>query len=173
MNEQQTFWIHAASFTYSREEPDRFIETIWAERPGWGYIRRRDMWIKKNCSPEELDTKGFVLRKPADDEDVCLCPYCGMYICSVPGSLVRKHLLECGGGMEDWRKLEEIVIQEQRIKKYEAQLLARRQRELEEMEEEQKRERFEKVRDEMVSRQQAKDRKKRLKEETREELKRR
>jgi len=173
MNEPQTVWIHAASFTYSHDRPDRLIETIWAERPGWGYIRRRDIWMQKECSPQELDANGFVLRKPLSDEEVRFCPYCGMYICSVPGSLVRKHLAACGGSMEDWRKLEEMVIQERRVRNFEAQLAARKQREMEEMDEEQRRERFEKIRDDMLSRQQAKDRKKRLRDETREELKRR
>jgi len=60
-----------------------------------------------------------------------------------------------------------------RMRSFEAQVLAARLREQEELELAEKKGRFDRIRDEQAARQEAKDRKKRLKKETREELKRR
>ncbi len=173
MSERQTLWVHPASFTFSLAPPRQPMETVWAERPGWGYILRRDLWIPRVCTIDEIQALGYVLKKPVGDDDVQVCPHCGMYVCSIPGALMRKHIAECKGGREDWKTIEEAIIQDQRMRSFEAQVLAARLREQEELEFAEKRERFDRIRDEQAARQEAKDRKKRLKKETREELKRR
>jgi len=149
------------------------LETIWSERPGWGYIRRRDLWIRKVASVEEMQRAGYVLRVPVSEDGAQTCPHCGMYINRIPGFLVKKHVAECGGLGENWAKLEEAVIEEQRLKIHEANLLAEKLRMEKEAEEAARRERFDRIRDDNLSRQQSKDRKARLKRETREELRRR
>lgn len=173
MSERQTLWVHPASFTFSLDPPQQPMETVWAERPGWGYIRRRDLWIQRECTVEEVQAQGYVLKKPVGADDVQICPHCGMYVCSIPGALIRKHIAECRGGREDWKTLEDAIIHDQRMRSFEAQVLAERLREQEERELAEKRERFDKIRDEHVARQEAKDRKKRIKKETREEFRRR
>jgi hypothetical protein len=173
MKKKQKFWIHPASFTYRYDEPEKLVETIWGERPGWGYIRRRDLWTRREYTLEELITGGYVLRKPMTDGEAYQCPYCGMHISSIPGYLVHKHLGECGGGDENWQKIEEVLIADQRLKRYEAKILEQKRRLQVELEEAEKRERFDRIKDEAQTRQVGKDRKKRLKEETKEEWKRR
>jgi hypothetical protein len=173
MGKQQTLWIHPASYTFSPDAPEKLMETVWAERPGWGYMRRRDLWIEKVCTIEEMQAQGYVLKKPVDGEEVQLCPHCGMYICSIPGALLQKHRAECKGGHEEWKILEDALIQDQRRRNFEAEIMAARLREQEEQELAGKRERFDRIREEQVTRQEAKDRKKRLRRETREELRRR
>jgi hypothetical protein len=173
MGKQQSLWLHPASYTFSLDAPEKLMETIWAERPGWGYIRRRDLWIEKVCSVEEIQAQGYVRKKPVDGEEVKVCPHCGMYVCSIPGALLGKHLSECKGGHEDWKILEDAIIQDQRRRNFEAGIMAARLREQEEQEHTEKRERFDRIREEQVARQDAKDRKKRIRRETREEFKRR
>jgi len=171
MEKQQTFWIHPASFTCSPDQPEQVIETIWAERPGWGYLRRRDIWIERECSLEELQAEGYVLRRPEWEEDVQVCFYCGMYMQAIPGSLAQKHISECRGGNEDWQTIEEAMITEQRIKAYQVRILRGKLREQAELEDAQRRERYDKIRQNVLAQQVRKDRKKRIREETKEEWK--
>lgn len=170
---EKEIWIHSASFTYRVDEPGRLFETVWAERPGWGFIRRADQWIKTNQSEKELLSQGYVLRKPLSDEDVKVCASCGMYLCSIPGWLENQHLSECSGSGTDQRKLDEMVLDEQRIKRFEEKIRMKALQEKLEREAEEKRERTERMREEMLVRQMAKDRKKILKEEARDQLKNR
>lgn len=164
-------WIHSASFTYRLDEPEKLFETIWAPRPGWGYILRRDLWIESSRSQEELVSNGYVPRESLDHETVKVCISCGMYICSVPGSLLNKHLAQCAGGSEGKRKIEEFVLDEHRMKRFEALMKAQKLREKQEEEAAEKRDKFERIKDEILARQQAKDRKKRLKQETKDQIK--
>ncbi len=90
---------------------------------------------------------------------------------SIPGSLVHKHIAGCRGGNEDWQKIEEAMISDQRMKAYEAKILAEKLREQAELADAERRERHDKIREGMLTRQAGKDRKKRLKEETKEEWK--
>lgn len=173
MTEKQTIWIHSSSYTFRLDEPDRMLETIWSERPGWGYLRRRDLWVKREISVEEMKKQGYVLRVPVSQDGARTCPHCGMYICGIPGFLVKKHITECGGGGGSWNKLEEAVIDEQRLRIHEARLLEETLRMEREMQEAVRKERFDRIREQNVARQQGKDRKSRLKKETREELRRR
>lgn len=171
MSEKQAFWVHPTSYTYTTEEPERLLETIWVERPGWGYLKARDLWIRRECTLEELLEEGYVERKPVWDGTVTVCRQCGMYISGIPGLLVERHLAECAGGAEDFTKLEENLISQQRILQHQKKILEEIRRAKEEQEEAERRERFDKIRDEALLRQQQKDRKKRLKEETRNQLK--
>jgi hypothetical protein len=173
MPKQQTFWIHPASLTCRLDTPDQILETIWVERPGWGYLRRRDLWIQRDCSLEELKAEGYVLRKPLENEDVVVCPYCGMYMDAIPGSLARKHVAGCRGSDENWAKIEDALVSEQRMKAYEAKILADKLKEQAELADAERRERHDKIREGMLNRQVSKDRKKRLREETKEEWKNR
>ena len=117
--------------------------------------------------------EGYVLRKALGEEDVVVCPYCGMYMHAIPGSLVTKHISQCRGGNEDWQKIEDVIISEQRMKAYLAKILAEKLREQAELEDMERRERYDKIREGMVARQTGKDRKKRLKEETKQDWKNR
>lgn len=137
-------------------------------------MKRRDLWIQQETTPEELQAQGYVERKDDHSDGVCSCPFCGMYIDSVPGFLIRQHFEECGGiGEEDWRKLEEAAVSDKREREFREKILAeilRKKREEEEME---KRERFERIKEEQAARQLSKDRKRRLKQETKEQLRKR
>ncbi len=170
---KQTFWIHPATFIFQRHEPPKLLETIWVAHPGWGYIRRRDLWIRQECSLEELLERGFMERKPLADGEAMSCPHCGMYIYSIPGALVKRHFEECGGMGEDWLAIEATVIDEKRIKDYERKLKDDAAREEQERLMEEKRERFDRIKSEAQARQMQRDRKKRLREETKQEWKRR
>ncbi len=170
---KQSYWVHAASFTYREDAPEKLIETLWVQRAGWGYIKRRDLWVLRQCSREELVAHGYVIRRPVPDEEVLNCPHCGMYMCLIPGYLVHKHIAECGGGAGEGQAMEEALVQDQRMKKYAQKILADKMREAAELEEMERRERFGKIREEQQARQLQKDRKKRLKEQTREELRKR
>ncbi len=173
MAKKRTYWIHAASLTYREDSPEKMIETLWVARAGWGYLKRRDLWVARESTVEELVAQGYAPRRPPSDEEVSLCPRCGMYICSIPGYLVHKHATECGGGAGEGSALDEALIQAERLKKYEQKILADKLREAAEQEEMERRERFDRIRDEQLARQLSKDRKKRLKEETRQELRKR
>ena len=96
-----------------------------------------------------------------------------MYICDVPGYLVQKHFSECGGSAENWQAVEETLVSDQRMKKYEAAIMARKLRELADLQGAEKRERYDRIKEEMSLRQQQKDRKKRMKEETKQDWKKR
>jgi hypothetical protein len=173
MPTKRTVWIHAASFTYRLDEPDRLLETLWCERPGWGYLKRRDLWVKREADLGELRAAGFHPRRPESDEDVHICPFCGVYMSSIPGSLVNKHKAECGGFGEDWMALEDALISDVRMKRYEERIAEDTRREQEELVEEERRERQDRIKEGLLIRQLQKDRKRRLKEETKEEWKRR
>ncbi|MCX5861986.1 MAG: hypothetical protein NTW27_07695 [Deltaproteobacteria bacterium] len=171
MELRESIWIHQASFTYRLDEPEKIFETVWAERPGWGYIRRTDLWIVTNQSRRELLFKGYVERKPIHDHDVKLCKTCGMYMCSIPEWLANKHFSECVGGTGYQRLLEEFVLEDQRMKRLGEKIRAKELRERLEIEAAEKRERTERVRGETQARQLAKDRKKVLKQEVKDQLK--
>jgi hypothetical protein len=173
MPTKQSFWVHPASFTYRTDKPYKLIETLWVERPGWGYVRRRDLWTERECSLKELKDEGYRLRRPDSDDLVRHCPFCGMYICEIPGYLVQKHFSECGGSAENWQAIEETLISDQRMKKYEAKILAQKAQELADLQDAEKRERYDRIKEEMSLRQLQKDRKKRIKEETKQEWKKR
>lgn len=171
MTTEEIIWIHPATFTYRYDAPEKILETLWCERAGWGYLRRRDLWIVSDLSPGDLEAWGYVLREPLNGDKARACPFCGMYICSIPGALVTKHFSECRGGGENWQKIEDILTEDQRRKKYEAKILSEKMRLETELAEMEKRERFDKIKDEQSVRQLRKDRKARLKRETKEELK--
>lgn len=168
-----TLWFHQATYSYRLDEPDYLMESLWIVHPGWGYIRGRDLWVAVEASPEEMERSGFVELSAEADGEVTRCPYCAMLISGIPGGLVSKHLAACGGGEEKWQKMEELLIAEERVKWLETRILARILREKAEREEAQRKERFGKIRDDMLAKQQAKDRKKRMKEQTRQEWKKR
>lgn len=173
MSAKQTIWIHPASFTYRLDEPERLLETLWCERPGWGYLKRRDLWVKTVASPEELRAAGFYLRTPDSNEDVRICHFCGAYMCSIPGSLMNKHKTECGGFGEDWMALEDALVSDVRMKRFEAKIAEDKRREQEELGEEERRDRQDKIKEGLLARQVQKDRKRRLKQETKQEWKNR
>ncbi len=131
------------------------------------------MWIAVHSTLEEIQAKGYVARKPASDDNVMICPSCGLYICDVPGYLIQKHRQACDHSGDDWGALEEAVINEIRVSKHYPRILAEKLREQAELEEMEKRERQEKIREEYFARQTSKDRKKRLKAEARETLRNR
>jgi hypothetical protein len=118
-----------------------------------------------------MRAQGYVQRKPLSDEEVTVCPSCDMYICSIPGSLVLKHLFECGGVTEDWLRIEQEIVEDVRRKNYEAAILEERMREQAEQEAIERRERYDRVREELLQRQLDKDRKRRIREETKQEWK--
>ncbi|MCA1961530.1 MAG: hypothetical protein LDL33_12125, partial [Desulfomonile sp.] len=127
-------WIHQASFLFRRDEPEKIIETVWIAHPGWGYLKRRDLWIPVQCDVNELLARGFLERRPASDGEVGFCPHCGMYMSGIPGYLVQKHTAQCGGPGEDWLKMEEEMISERRIAYYEKLIMERIEQEKAEQE---------------------------------------
>lgn len=173
MSPKQTFWVHPASFTYSVDEPTNLLETLWCERPGWGYLKRRDLWITRETDLNELHAAGFQPRKPVSDQGVATCPFCGMYMSCIPGSLVNKHKSECGGFGENWQALEEALITDIRMRVYEKKIADQKRREQEELKDTERRERQDGIKEGLVARQLQKDRKRRLKQETKEELRNR
>jgi hypothetical protein len=173
MDEKEEFWIHPSSFTYRKDEPDRRMETVWVERRGWGFLKRKDLWVRRESTPDHMAAAGFEPRKPVSDPDVILCPVCGMYTCSLPGSILKKHLLDCGGNAEDWQKMEDSLINRERVRQHEERILAEIEREKEELIEKERRERFDRIREENLARQTQKDRKKRIREETKRKLRNR
>lgn len=84
---------------------------------------------------------------------------------------MQKHLAGCRGGNENWQKIEEAMISDQRMRAYEAKILAQKLKEEAELFDAERRERHDKIREGMLARQVGKDRKKRLREETKEEWK--
>jgi hypothetical protein len=168
-----TLWVHYATYSYRLDEPDYQMESLWIVHPGWGYIRGRDLWVPIKASPQKMEQAGFVELTSDSDGEATRCPHCQMLINGIPGGLVSKHLAVCGGSEEKWQKLEELLITDQRIKWLEAQILGRLLREKAEREEAERKERFGKIREDMLARQHAKDRKKRMKEQTRQEWKKR
>ncbi len=173
MNQMRTFWVHPASYTYAADEPKTMLETLWVERPGWGYILRRDLWVSRECSETELIAEGYIRRNFSSGDKTGVCPSCNMYVDGIPGSLMAKHLSHCRGLADNSSKMEEILIQDQRLKMFERKLRLQREQELAELMEAERRERFDKVKEDNLARQQGKDRKARLKREAREQLRKR
>jgi hypothetical protein len=166
-------WVHPGSFTYRLDQPEKPLETIWTAHPDWGYLRRRDLWIPTERAEAEMVNDGYMARKPLTDPEVRICPHCRMYIYSIPGALVKKHLSECGGRGENWLAMEDAIISDQRRKNHEAKILAEKMREKAEAEALERRERFDEVRESGIARQLARNRKRRLKVATKEEWKNR
>jgi hypothetical protein len=171
MNESVTVWIHPSTYTFSYEEPANRLETLYVARPGWGYLMVTDLWVRVESQPEELHERGFVEKEPLSSADVFTCPHCGMYVCGVPGYLVQKHLDVCGGNAEDHLAMEDSMISDIRRTVYERKILAGKQQEQEEMEAAEKKERFDRIREDAMARQLSKDRKKRMKQELRDQIK--
>jgi hypothetical protein len=172
MNKHE-IWIHPGTYTYRNDPPDKLLETIWRETSGWGYLKCRDMWVRYEGPALQLSEMGYALIKGPSDPGVSVCPYCGLYMMDIPGSLMSKHLAKCGGNDENWNAIEETIITEQRRVMYEAKINAERLRLIAEQEEEEKRERQDRIREELLARQLQKDRKKRIKQEARETLRNR
>jgi hypothetical protein len=170
MTETNGIWVHKASFTYSVDPPESIIETIWAERKGWGFLKSRDMWIHIDADLAQLRSIGYFQRKPPHDPSVRICPHCRMYSDSIPGALMKRHENECRGSADEWIKVEETLITDIRRQQYEKAILDEIRRQKEEEEERERRERFGKIREDALARQSAKDRKKRLKQEARQAL---
>ena len=174
MAEKQLIWVHPASYLYRLDEPTMLLETVWISHPDWGYIKRRDLWVQQEATLEQLKSQGYIEHKDSNGEEIRSCPFCGMYIESVPGFLVRQHFEECGGiGEEDWRKLEEAVVSIKREREFREKVIAEILRKKQEAEEMEKRERYERIKEEQAARQLAKDRKRRLKQETKDQLRKR
>jgi len=131
------------------------------------------LWTVTEESAEGLKRRGFVVMQPLSEDGARLCPHCGLYICGIPGFLVHKHLAECMGGEENWMRIEEVLIEDVRRKRYERAVLKAKLREQAELAEAEKRDRFDRIRAEQVAKQQSKDRKARMKRETREEFRNR
>lgn len=170
---KQILWVHEASHSYRRDEPVIQMETVWIAHPGWGYIQARDLWVSVEKTPEELEQEGFIELSAQLDGELTRCPHCNMVIGEIPGSLISKHIALCGGSEQNWQRLEERMITDQRIKWLEARILAEITTKRAEQEEAERKERFGKIRDDMLARQHAKDRKKRLKEQVKQEWKKR
>ncbi len=173
MKQSQQVWIHRASYTYRRDYPESLMETLWVERPGWGFLLRRDLWTASTKSVDELLSEGFAERRGPAGAGVQTCSGCGMHICDIPGYLVEKHAAICKGKGENWPAMEESMLDNIRMRRHQAAILAAKLREQAELEEQEKRERHDRIREEYFSRQTGKDRKKRLKEETRSTLRKR
>jgi hypothetical protein len=170
VNGLQAMWIHPSTYTYRSDEPENLLDTLWVERPGWGYLLRRDLWLRIECSAEDLIRQGYVEMRPLSEGEVSFCPFCHMYICAIPGYLKEKHFLACGGGGENLLAMEDAMISEQRRLMYERKISEQKRREKEELEEMERKERFDRVKEEAQARQLSKDRKKRLKVDTKELL---
>jgi hypothetical protein len=93
-----------------------------------------------------------------------------MFISSIPGFLQAKHNTTCARPILDDRKIEEAVIDGVRMAKYEQKIIRQRMQEQLEQEEMERKDRQDRIKEEMFSKQQQKDRKKRLRQQTREEL---
>jgi hypothetical protein len=163
-------WVHRATFSYRLRRPDREWETLWVQRPGWGLLKRKDLWSPTTLSESDLLAQGFARIDPQPIEGMRTCPHCSAVIINVPGSLVHKHLQQCNASTEEGRRLDEFMLDEQRLKIAEEKL-KRQQREKQlEQEAELKRERAERLREETAARQAERDRKRRLKEEAKDQF---
>lgn len=170
MSDNNGVWIHKTTYTYSLSTPVSQIETIWTRRDGWGFIKSKDMWVPSLTSVEELKDLGYQEIKDDQDPSVRICPFCGMRSESIPGSLLVKHITACGGAGDEWIKIEDAMIADIRRQQFEAKILAEIKRQKEEEEERERKERFGKIREDALAKQMAKDRKKRLKQEARNAL---
>lgn len=163
-------WIHKATFSYRVERPTSEWQTLWVFRKGWGYMKRRDMWTPLRIDEDDLRKQGFVPLKLGSDPDVHVCKTCGLTMESIPGFLRQKHHALCARNSEEGRKLDEIMIEDQRIKIAEARLRRKELQERLEEEAEQKRERFDEIREETALKQMSRNRRQRLRDEAREQL---
>ncbi|MDQ1240400.1 MAG: hypothetical protein QG577_2586 [Thermodesulfobacteriota bacterium] len=163
-------WIHKASFSYLLERPAGEWQTLWVFRQGWGYMKRRDIWTPLRIDEDDLRKQGFVLLKPGSDPDVHVCKTCGLHMESIPGFLRQKHHALCARNSEEGRKLDEMLIEDQRIKIAEARLRQEELQERLEEEAEQKKERFDEIREETALKQMSRNRRQKLREEAREQL---
>lgn len=171
MTRDSRIWAHHGSLTYRLDEPDVYLETVWAARTGWGYLMTRDVWLETEVAEEDLIAKGYVARRSSDSGFVRLCPTCGMYMCEVPGALAETHIAVCASSVENQLALDEFVLEQHRAAQFEARELRLKLKESEDLDAAEKRERTALMRDELLTRQRLKDRKKRLKEEIRGQLK--
>jgi hypothetical protein len=169
-NRKEVVWVHHGGGLYCANTPTRLIETVWIERPGWGYVLRRDLWTCSDEAIGDLVSSGYRDLDAFGKDDLRSCKGCGLLMIGVPGALVSSHIVSCNAGAKSLRKIDEIIIEKQRIKLHEAEVMLRLQRERAEREEAERRERTEKLRDEGLARLAAKDRKKRLKDEAKEQL---
>jgi hypothetical protein len=163
-------WIHKASFSYQLERPTSEWQTLWVFRPGWGYMKRRDIWTSLRIPEDDLRKQGFVPLKPGSDPDVHVCKTCRLYMDSIPGFLRQKHHAACARNSEEGRKIDEMMIEDQRIKIAEAKLRQKELHERLEEEAEQKKERFDEIREETALKQESRNRRQRLRDEAREQL---
>lgn len=170
MSPTENIWIHEASYTFSHLPPSKLIETLWVYRQGWGYLKRRDLWILKTVLLENLLNKGFQEIMPINNETVTRCPSCNLYMENIPGYLSRKHGAQCFGNANTWTAIEERMINNIRLERHERAILEKELREKAEQEERERRERHEKIREQYFANQLSKDRKKRLKQEARDTL---
>lgn len=168
-----TLWIHQASSTFRRDEPANLLQTVSTADPEWGFHSSRDQWVPTERSDRELRDAGFTELGAPDDPDVVWCPHCRTIMQGLPGSVTQKHLRACDGGGEDWLYMEATVLADVRLKKYEATLLADAKRDKEERDAQTKKERFDRMKDEVQKQQMGKDRKRRIREETKKELRKR
>jgi hypothetical protein len=168
--EKNSVWVHHASGLYCSDTPIRLLETIWIETPGWGYMLRRDLWTYADDFISRPVSSGYKDLESYGKEDLRRCPSCGLLMIGLPGALASSHIASCSDGSRSSLQIDEIMIENRRIKLHEAEVMLRLQREKGEKEEAERRERTEKLRDEVLARLVAKDRKKRLKDEAREQL---
>ncbi len=168
----EILWIHPATFTYRRDAPQKVMESLWVDRRGWGYLRRRDLWIKVTDSVERLETMGYEEISLPGTPGVATCPYCRLYVSGIAGAFLKKHIAACRG-TDNGSALDEMLIDDIRIRRHEERILQAKLRAIQEQEEQERRQRFEKVREEQLAAQVTKDKKKRMKEETRQELRNR
>jgi len=167
---ERPLWVHRASLSYRMDRPAAEWQTLWVFRPGWGYMKRRDIWTAVDLAEENIQKQGFTLLRPASDPEVHICRKCGLYMESVPGTLRKKHQAICGHSPDEGRKLDEIMIEDQRIRIAEHKLrLAEIQKRLE-REAELKKERFDKIREEITAKQFQRNRRQQLRDEAREQL---
>ncbi|MGC8906318.1 MAG: hypothetical protein ACP5M0_02630 [Desulfomonilaceae bacterium] len=163
-------WVHRATFSYRLTRPAREWESLWVQRRGWGLLKRKDLWVATTLSESELAAQGYACIDPQPIEGMRACPNCGAVIIDVPGSLAQKHLQQCNAFTEEGRKLDEFMLDEQRLKIAEEKLRREQRQKQLEQEAELKRERAERIREETAARQAERDRKRRLKEEAKDQF---
>ncbi len=165
-------WVHRATFSYRLSPPSRQWEALWVQRPGWGLLKRKDLWTPTTLSESALKNSGYVDIESESSAGTRKCHTCNTLMIGVPGAIARRHVQGCGTISGEGRKIDEFVLDEQRLKIAEERLKQEElQRQLEK-EAELKRERTEKIREEAAARQLERDRKKKLKEEAREQFRR-
>lgn len=163
-------WVHRATFTYRLSRPSKQWEALWGYRAGWGFLKGKDLWMPTTLSQSELEANGFVRLESEYALQGRTCPMCGTIIGDVPGALIRMHFQQCSPSTAEWKKLDEFVLEEQRLKIAEERLKREQLEKRLEKEAELKREKVERMREEMAARQTERDRKRRLKEEAKDQF---